>query len=70
MKIEEIGEKMSICIIMRRRAPEIWADEITYRSFPIVDELNGPSALVTDPDEDDAGCVARGQFLIRLVPSH
>lgn len=43
---------------------------INYGSVSIVDELDGPSTFVTDPDKDDTGCVARGQFLIRLVPSH
>ncbi len=36
----------------------------------VVDELDGPAALVLDPYEDDAGGVAGGQLLIGLVPAH
>ena len=37
---------------------------------PVVDELDGPAALVLDPHEDDPRGVARGKLLVRLVPSH
>ena len=37
---------------------------------PVVDELDRPAALVLDPHEDDPRGVARGQLLVRLVPSH
>ena len=42
--------------------------EADDRGVAVVDELDGPPALVLDPDEDDAGGVARGQLLVRLVP--
>ena len=41
-----------------------------YGSVSVVDELDGPTALVSDPDENDAGHVASGQFLVGLVPPH
>jgi len=42
--------------------------EVGYRRIPIVDQLDGPAALVLDPHKDDARAVAGGQFLVRLVP--
>ena len=36
----------------------------------VVDQLNGPAALVLDPDEDDPRGVATGELLVRLVPLH
>ena len=40
----------------------------TYLAVPIIDEFDGPAALVFDPDEDDSTTVAGGQPLVRLVP--
>ena len=48
---------------MRPREADDWR-------VPVVDELDRPPALVLDPHEDDARGVARGQLLVRLVPSH
>jgi len=42
--------------------------EVGYRRIPIVDQLDGPAALVLDPHKDDARAVAGGQLLVRLVP--
>jgi len=39
-----------------------------YRRIPIVDQLDGPAALVLDPHKDYARAVAGGQLLVRLVP--
>ena len=39
------------------------------RRVPIIDELYGPPPFIFDPDKNDARCVARSQFLIRLIPS-
>ena len=36
----------------------------------VVDELDGPPALVLDPHEDNAGLVACGQLLVGLVPAN
>lgn len=36
----------------------------------VVDQLHRPPALVLDPHEYSAICVARGQLLVRLVPPH
>lgn len=40
----------------------------TDLAVPVVDEFDGPAALVFDPDEDDSTAVAGGQPLVRLVP--
>ncbi len=36
----------------------------------IVDEFNGPPALILYPNKYDAGRVARCKLLIRLIPSN
>ncbi len=41
-----------------------------YLAVPVVDQLDGPAALVFDPHEDDSRDVARRQLLVRLVPFH
>ena len=43
--------------------------EADDRRAAVVDELNGPPALVLDPHEDDARGVARGKLLVGLVPT-
>jgi hypothetical protein len=43
--------------------------EADDRRVSIVDELNGPPALIFDPNKYDAGGVARCKFLIRFIPS-
>lgn len=42
--------------------------EVGDRSIPIIYQLNGPTALVFDPDEDNARTIARRQLLVRLIP--
>lgn len=43
---------------------------MNYGSIAVVDQLDAPPSFVANPDEDDAGCVASGQLLVRLVPPH
>ena len=44
--------------------------ETDDRRVAIVDEFDGPSAFILDPDEDDAGSITGSQFLVRLIPSN
>ncbi len=44
--------------------------EANDRRVSIVDELDWPSSLVFDPDENDSGCITGGQLLVRFIPAH
>lgn len=39
-----------------------------HRRVPVVDELDGPPALVLDPHKDDSGSITGGQLLVGFVP--
>ena len=57
-------------VAYERHPPVVGPGEGRDRGAPVVDELDRPATLVLDPHEDDPGGVARGQLLVRLVPSH
>ena len=48
--------------IVRPREADDWR-------VSIVDEFNGPPALILNPNKYDAGRVARCKFLIGFIPS-
>lgn len=41
-----------------------------HLSSTVVDQLHRPPTLILDPNKNSSICVAGGQFLERLVPSH
>lgn len=52
--------------------PAIWTEHVlpTHLSPSVVDQFHGPPAFVLNPHKYSSICVARGQFLVWLVPSH
>lgn len=59
-----------ILIANERHSSIMWPTETDDWSVSVVNELDGPSAFVFDPNEDDARCVARGKLLVRLIPAN
>ena len=44
--------------------------EISNGRVSVINQLDRPAALVTDPNEDYSRRVTRGQFLVRFIPAH
>ena len=67
---DRADEHVAVLVADEGRAAVVRPGEVADARAPVVDELDGPAALVLDPHEYHALEVACGQLLIGLVPAH